>query len=127
IKELNENKVQSQFLAPPVIITLSGREESVLKEYLDLFTDMGFEIELFGGNEYAIRSVPTELYGCSESKLFTEMLDELADGQPKGAPGVISRKIATMACKAAVKGNMVLSVAEMEALIDELLSLEDPY
>lgn len=127
MKELNENRVQSQLLAPPVIITLSGREESILKEYMDLFANMGFEIELFGGNEYAIRSVPTELYGCSENRLFTEMLDELADGQPKGAPAVISRKIATMACKAAVKGNMSLSVAEMEALIDELLDLEDPY
>lgn len=127
IKELEECQVQSQLLEPPVIVTLSGREESILKEYEESFMDMGFEIELFGGNEYAIRSVPAELYGCSESKFFTEMLDELAEGVPKGAPAVVNRRIATMACKAAVKGNMSFSVMEMEALIDELLALEDPY
>lgn len=127
IKELEERQVQSQLLEPPVIVTLSGREESILKEYEESFADMGFEIELFGGNEYAIRSVPTELYGCSESKFFTEMLDELAEGVPKGSPAVVNRRIATMACKAAVKGNMSFSVMEMEALIDELLTLEDPY
>ncbi|NLL76722.1 MAG: DNA mismatch repair endonuclease MutL [Clostridiales bacterium] len=127
IKELEKQQVQSQLLEPPVIVTLSGREESVMKEYMDGFTDMGFEIELFGGNEYAIRSVPTELYGCSESSFFTEMLDELSDRPPKGAPSVISKRIATMACKAAVKGNMSFSTAEMETLIDEMLTLEDPY
>ncbi len=127
IKELEECQVQSQLLEPPVIVTLSGREESILKEYEESFADMGFEIELFGGNEYAIRSVPTELYGCSESKFFTEMLDELAEGVPKGSPAVVNRRIATMACKAAVKGNMSFSVMEMEALIDELLTLGDPY
>lgn len=127
IRELEECQVQSQLLEPPVIATLSGREESVLKEYEVSFADMGFEIELFGGNEYAIRSVPTELYGCSESRFFTEMLDELAEGAPKGTPAVINRRIATMACKAAVKGNMSFSIMEMEALIDELLALEDPY
>ena len=127
IKELEDCQVQSQLLEPPVIVTLSGREESVLKEYEVSFADMGFEIELFGGNEYAIRSVPAELYGCSESRFFTEMLDELAEGAPKGTPAVINRRIATMACKAAVKGNMSFSIMEMEALIDELLALEDPY
>lgn len=127
IKELEDCQVQSQLLEPPVIVTLSGREESVLKEYEVSFANMGFEIELFGGNEYAIRSVPTELYGCSESRFFTEMLDELAEGAPKGTPAVINRRIATMACKAAVKGNMSFSIMEMEVLIDELLALEDPY
>ena len=127
MKQLEENGVQSQMLNPPVIITLSGREEAILKESMDIFESMGFEIEEFGGNAYAIRSVPTDLYGCSESELFTEMLDELAEGQLKGAPEVIRQRIATMACKAAVKGNMSFDRAGMEALIDELLNLEDPY
>ena len=111
----------------PVIITLTGREESILQEYLTSFSEMGFEIEHFGGNEYSIRSVPTDLFGCSEGGLFTEMLDELADGPLKGAPSVIRQRIATMACKAAVKGNMSFGIEEMEALIDQLLTLEDPY
>lgn len=127
MKQLEEKSVQSQMVNPPVIITLTGREETVLKEYMEIFEQMGFEIELFGGNEYAIRSVPTDLYGCSESELFTEMLDELSEGQMKGAPNVIRHRIATMACKAAVKGNMSFDRAGMEALIDQLLTLEDPY
>lgn len=127
MKQLEEKGVQSQMVNPPVIITLTGREETVLKEYMEIFEEMGFELELFGGNEYAIRSVPTDLYGCSESELFTEMLDELSEGQMKGAPNVIRQRIATMACKAAVKGNMSFDRAGMEALIDQLLTLEDPY
>ncbi len=127
MNELEENNIQSQMLNPPVIITLTGREESILQEYLTSFSEMGFEIEHFGGNEYSIRSVPTDLFGCSEGGLFTEMLDELADGPLKGAPSVIRQRIATMACKAAVKGNMSFGIEEMEALIDQLLTLEDPY
>ena len=127
MKQLEAKDIQSQMVNPPVIITLTGREESVLKESLEIFEEMGFELEEFGGNEYAIRSVPTDLYGCSESELFTEMLDELSEGQLKGTPEVIRQRIATMACKAAVKGNMSFDRIGMEALIDQLLALEDPY
>lgn len=127
MKQLEDRQIQSQMLNPPVIVTLSGKEESLLKECMDDFTDMGFEIEAFGGNEYAIRSVPTDLFGCSESGLFTEMLDELSEGPVKGAPSVIRQRIATMACKAAVKGNTSFDRESMEALIDQLLTLDDPY
>lgn len=127
MKHLEESRVESQMLNPPVIITLTGREEAVLKESMETFASMGFEIEFFGGNEYAIRSVPTDLYGCSESGLFTEMLDELAEGTMNGAPDIIRQRIATMACKAAVKGNTSFDHAGIEALIDQLLSLKDPY
>ena len=127
MKQMEESSVESQMLNPPVIITLSGKEETILKESMETFCAMGFEIESFGGNEYALRSVPTELYGCSESGLFTEMLDELSEGTLNGAPSVIRQKIATMACKAAVKGNTSFDRAGMEALIDQLLGLEDPY
>ncbi len=127
MKRLEESSIESQMLNPPVIITLTGKEEAVLKESMEIFTDMGFEIEAFGGNEYALRSVPAELYGCSESGLFTEMLDELSEGALTGAPAVIRQRIATMACKAAVKGNTSFDRAGIEALIDQLLDLEDPY
>lgn len=125
--QLENNEVPSQMLNPPVIVTLSGREESVLKECMDSFLKMGFEIEAFGGNEYTIRSIPMELYGCSANELFTEMLDELAQGPVKGTASAIRQRIATMACKAAVKGNMSFDRAGIEALIDQLLTLEDPY
>ena len=127
MKQLENKEIQSQMLNPPIIITLSGKEESVFKEYEHIFEEMGFEVEIFGGNEYAIRSVPTDLYGCDEGHMFTEMLDELSNGPVKGAPNIIRQRIATMACKAAVKGNMALGTLEMEALIDQLLLLEDPY
>lgn len=125
--QLEEKKVQSQMLNPPIIVTLSGNEESVYREYTDYFAQMGFEIEAFGGSEFAIRGVPAELYGCSEDRLFTELLDELSEGPIKGAPNVIRQRIATMACKAAVKGNMAFDAPGIEALLNELLTLEDPY
>lgn len=127
IKELKNKQVQSQMINPPIVVTLTGKEEQVLKDCRDIFESMGFEIENFGGNEYTIRSVPTDLYGLSESGLFKGMLDELAESSLKGTPEAVSSRIATMACKAAVKGNMSLETAEAEALIDELLMLEDPY
>lgn len=127
MKELKNKQVQSQMINPPIVVTLTGKEEQVLKDCRDIFESMGFEIENFGGNEYTIRSVPTDLYGLSESGLFTGMLDELAESSLKGTPEAVSSRIATMACKAAVKGNMSLGTAEAEALIDELLMLEDPY
>lgn len=127
MKQLEHGQIPSQMLNPPIIITLSGKEEGIFKEYMHYFEGMGFEIEAFGGNEYAIRGVPADLYGCGEGRLFTELLDELSDGPVKGTPDIIRQKIATMACKGAVKGNMALGTLEMEALIDQLLALEDPY
>ena len=127
MKRLEKSQIQSQILNPPLIVTLSGKEESVCREYMGFFLEMGFEIEAFGGNEYAIRSVPVDLYGCSEGRLFTELLDELSEGPLKGTPDIIRQRIATMACKAAVKGNMSFDTPGMAALIDELLTLEDPY
>lgn len=127
VKELEDKQISSQMLTPPVIITLAGREEAILKEYLPYFEDLGFEIEDFGGNSVAIRSIPVDLYGCNEKELFTDILDELAENEAKGKPEVILHKLASMACKAAVKGNNKLDVKEMETLFDELLTLENPY
>lgn len=127
VKELEGKQAASQMLNPPVIINLTGREEEILKEYLNYFTEFGFEIEEFGSGAYAVRSMPVDLYGCNERKLFTEILDELVENPMKGTPEVILNKLASMACKAAVKGNHKLSETEALALIDELLTLENPY
>ncbi len=127
IKELADKTILSQMISPPVILQLSGREESVLKEYGDSFAAMGFEIEEFGENAYALRSVPTDLYGCREADLFLEILDELWEGTGNGVLAVMDHKIASAACKAAVKGNSKLSREELENLIEELLTLENPY
>ena len=127
MKQYREKAVVSQTLMPPVIVSLSGQEETVLKEHLDTFFGLGFEVEAFGGNEYALRSVPADLYGCNEREMFLEVLDGLAEGGSFGNLRVIEEKIASMSCKAAVKGNHLLSVPEAEALIDELLTLDNPY
>ena len=128
MKQFHEKSVISQRLMPPIIVSLTGQEESILHTYEDAFSQLGFEIEAFGGNEYALRSVPVDLYGCSERELFLAVLDELS--QEIGNRGnfqVIEEKIASMSCKAAVKGNNRLSLQEADQLIDELLTLDNPY
>ncbi|MBD5495363.1 MAG: DNA mismatch repair endonuclease MutL [Lachnospiraceae bacterium] len=127
IKQFNEKNIVSQSLNPPAVITLNGREKACLMQNMEHFEALGFVIEEFGGNDYALVSVPMDLYGYRETELLYELLDELSDENVSGTPESIRIKIATMACKAAVKGNMRISKAEMEALIDELLSLDNPY
>ena len=92
-----------------------------------VFNSPFFEFEHFGGSEYALRGVPADLYGCEEKELFLDVLDELAEGPLYKNLTVVEEKLASMACKSAVKGNNELSYAEMEALIDELLTLDNPY
>lgn len=127
IRHFNEHNIASQSINPPAIITLSGKEKNCLLQNMEHFEALGFMIEEFGGNDYALVSVPMDLYGYGETELLYELLDELADETVSGTPESIRIKIASMACKAAVKGNMRISKTEMEALIDELLSLENPY
>ena len=127
MKQFHEKNVMSQALMPPVIVSLTGQEEAALKDNLEVFRRLGFEVEDFGGSEYALRSVPVDLYGCDERGMFLEVLDQLAEGNSFGGLRVIEEKIASMSCKAAVKGNNSLSVPEAEALIDELLTLDNPY
>ncbi|MDE5679266.1 MAG: DNA mismatch repair protein MutL, partial [Lachnospiraceae bacterium] len=127
IHRFQEKEIVSQNLVPPIVVTLSAREEQTFLSYQDVFAGLGFEIEEFGGSEYAIRSVPTDLYGCQEKELFLEVLDELFDGPLYKNLTVVEEKLASMACKAAVKGNHAFSTSEMEALIDELMTLDNPY
>lgn len=127
MKQYHEKTLVTQNLMPPIIVSLTGREETILKEYQELFTNLGFEIEEFGGDEYALRAVPVDLYGCNERQMFLEVLDELSDMGPRESLKVVEEKIASMSCKAAVKGNNRLSREEAEKLIDELLTLENPY
>jgi DNA mismatch repair protein MutL len=127
MKQYHEKQVTSQQLLPPVIVSLSGQEESVLKEHQKTFEALGFEVESFGGNEVAIRAVPSDLYGCSEKELFLEVLDELSEAGIRNNVKAVEEKIASMSCKAAVKGNHRISTTEAQELIDELLTLDNPY
>lgn len=127
MRHFREKDIVSQTINPPVIVTLSNREKECFLQHEEDFTSLGFEIEAFGGNDYAVRGVPMDLYGYTEESFFYEILDELASETVAGTPESIRTRIATMACKAAVKGNMRMSRQEMEALIDELLTLDNPY
>ncbi len=127
MRQFREKSVVSQTLLPPIIVSLTGQEETALRQYREVFAALGFEIEEFGGSEYALRSVPADLYGCSERELFQEVLDELSEGMTRGSLPVVEERIASMSCKAAVKGNHRMSREEAEALLDELLTLENPY
>lgn len=127
MKQLQENHVYRQQLDPPIVVTVTGAERQTLMEAMEYFGELGFEIEEFGGNEYAIRTIPLELYQNNPKDMFLETLSELAETGLTGTPEIIRQRIATMACKASVKGNMKVSLAEMDALLDELLTLENPY
>ncbi len=126
-EQIRQGETLSQQVSPPVILTFSGQEESLFLEYAQYFRKMGFEIEPFGGNEYAVRAVPTELFGRSARELLEEVLDELARGPVKGETDVVASRLASMSCKAAVKGGKAMSVQEAKALLDELLTLDNPY
>ena len=130
MKRLENGKLKgtgSQMLAPASVVNLTGREEGAYLAHKDVFASMGYEIEHLGGNSYAIRAVPMELYGNDASELFTETLGEILEEKMTGTPQAVIAKIASMSCKAAVKGNTILSVKEAEALIEELLGLDNPY
>lgn len=127
LRLLENKEFTSQMLNPPIVITVSANEAQILKDYKVQFEQIGFEIEPFGGKEFAIRAVPGNLYGLNERELFIEMLDDLSDNAAKTAPDTVLDKIAVMSCKAAVKGNMKLSYSEAEELLSELMELENPY
>ena len=127
VKRFREQTIESQYLSPPLIVSLNLQEEALLETNRKYFEDFGFEIEPFGGKEYCINAVPTNLYGLDEEELFLEMLDNLASEKDKDPLGIFASRLATMACKAAVKGNHQMSVQEANMLIDELLTLDNPY
>ena len=127
-KQFEKKEFTSQAISPPIVITLSMREAEVLERFKEQFTKLGFEIEHFGGAEYSICGVPGNLYRLNTRDVLIEMLDELTDGiSERATADVILDKIASMSCKAAIKGGDSISRAEAEQLIDELLSLENPY
>lgn len=128
LRGMKDRNYTSQYLSPPIVLNLSMQEAELLRTHMDLFVGIGFEIEEFGGDSYAIRAVPDNLFSIAKKELLIEMLDNLSEEiTSKEAPDMIAEKIASMSCKAAVKGNSRLSAAEVDTLIGELLELENPY
>lgn len=128
LKGMKTREFTSQLISPPIILNLSMQEAELLRLYMDQFTRIGFEIEEFGQDSYAVRAVPDNLFSIAKKELLMEMIDSLSDEINRNAPSnLIDEKIASMSCKAAVKGNMRLSATEVDTLITELLSLDNPY
>ena len=127
IKSLKTRQYDMQMVDPPIILTLNMNEELLLEKYMDYFTGIGFEIEPFGGREYAVRGVPANLFSIAKKELLTEMIDGLSEDMSVHNPDIIYEKVASMSCKAAVKGHHTMSFQEANVLIDQLLDLENPY
>lgn len=127
MKRFKENKPSVQMLQPPMILSLTMTEAELIEDHMKDFKAMGFEFESFGGKEYALRGIPSDLYGFTGKDMVTELLDTLAGASERMRTDFIADRIATMACKAAVKGNMRISTKEADALIEELLQAENPY
>lgn len=127
MKQYEKREILSQQIHPPLVISVNPVEQEALRKNMDFFEQMGFQIESFGGNEYMLRAVPLETYGLAAQDIFIDFVDSLTEEGNHLNMDLFIYKIATMACKAAVKGNMKLSFTEADALIDQLLQLDNPY
>ncbi len=127
MRNYHQKEFTSQMVSPPILLTVSLQEEELLTRYQSAFEQLGFVIEPFGGKEYAVRAVPDNLYGLDGEELLKDLVDELGSVTEQDTPELVAEKIASMSCKAAVKGNQRLSRAEVDRLIDDLLKLENPY
>ena len=127
MKHLKEKTMDSQMIMPPVILSLSMREEEILNEYMPVFSKLGYEIESFGGNEYKVTGIPAGLPRMDYKQLLIDLIDNLIEEGPSKNLEIITDRVATMSCKAAVKGNNRLSFEEAKELISELMETENPY
>lgn len=127
MNKLENKEISSQMINPPIILSLSMSESQLLEKYLENFKNIGFQIESFGGQDYAVRAVPSDLYTLDSEDVLMGIVDNLSNETGKMVPDIINEKIASMSCKAAVKGNSKLSYEEADKLIEQLLQLDNPY
>ncbi len=127
LTKVEHNEIYTQTLTPPVVISVTPKEAALIHSYEQYFKELGFEIEDFGMNAYAIRGVPIDLFGHDIKELFEEILTQMSESPVRGVPQIIREKIASMACKAAVKGRHSMTYEEADKLIEQLLELDNPY
>ena len=127
MKQFSEKKSMVQLLQPPVVLTLTMQEEQAVKEHMSVFEELGYQIEPFGGREYVVNGVPAHLPQIGNEELLKEVIDAMVDEHSRPTPDILKDKIASMSCKAAVKGNNRLPREQMEELLRELMTLENPY
>jgi len=131
IKENYKNNIQTntQMTLIPEVINLTHKEMEFIRENIDLFIKIGFDVEEFGDNTIKINGVPNIEYKSKTTnrEMFLDILDEMMDNQRSSIKDIEERFIATVACKAAVKAGMDLGVEEVDFLIQNLLTLQNPY
>ncbi len=127
LKSMNDKEVFSQQIMPPMVVTVSYAERQAILEHFDLFFKVGFEIEEFGGNEFKINAVPSNIYGLHGRTMFLEFVGSLINNSGYVSNDIFVKKLSTMACKAAIKGNTQISFQEANQLIEQLLKLDNPY
>lgn len=127
MRSLKNKEFTTQMVSPPIIISLTRKEEAILETYQSHFTELGYEISPFGGREYAVSGVPGNLFGIPEKEMLTELFSSLEEEAAELSSELITDRIASLSCKAAVKGNHKMSVQEANALIEQLMELDNPY
>ena len=126
--ELQKKEPMTQLLQPPIILSLTLAQQQTVEDNMDIFTRLGYQIENFGGREYAVNGVPAHLPSVGNQELLIEVIDSLSEEQGRRqTPEILLDKVASMSCKAAVKGNSKLPVEQMQELLKELMTLENPY
>lgn len=127
MKADDEKKAQSQMISPPLIVSLSPDEAAALDDHMDEIAGAGFDIEDFGGREFRINAVPMQLYSLDPVSVLLEIIDSFREGARCKQTLTLYERLATCACKAAVKGNTELSYDEAYRLIEDLLKLDNPF
>lgn len=127
MEKLKTKQIHTQMINPPIILSLSMNEADLISRYLENFKEIGFDMEPFGGQDFTVRGVPSDLYTLDSQEVLMEIIDSLSNENGKMSPDILTDKIASMSCKAAVKGNSKMSFREADELITQLLSLENPY
>jgi DNA mismatch repair protein MutL len=126
VKKIRASEADTQMIMPPVIVELNMKEQQVLEDNVDVFRKIGFELENFGGKTYKITGVPANLPNIDYMQMFTELIDNMAEESSFGFE-LLAERVATMSCKAAIKGNNKISYEEAKELIYELSQAENPF
>ena len=127
MRHLKDREMTPEIISPSIVISLTRQEKESVFDHIDAFEDLGFRISDFGENEVALEAVPGNLLDIDPRELFTNVLQGIDDWSREKVPQIVREKIASMSCKAAVKGNQPISATEMDNLFMEMMQADEPY
>ena len=118
---------QSQLLLIPILVKLSEKEMDIVLNNKEMFEKSGFILEEFGEDTIKISGVPNIGYDIDYKSMFIDTIEELLGANKTEKSEKEFRFLATLACKAAVKGKMKLDTKEQISLIDQMVKLDNPF